>query len=393
MSTTTKPTWNAEQVVALLERVPLFDGLPRQDLERIAGLMRGRAVAAEEMLFREGDPGDKFYVVYTGALEILKERPKGDHERLAIKRAGEAFGEMSLLTDAPRSASVRAVEPSQLLVCSREQFVELLGGETLSVRMMRALARSLRALDVRFAARETTQSGSDGAGALREFNRLIQAGLMPRELPPLEGYETASARIANENTPTRSAWDIVEYGDGALVAVMDVKGGAAIPPAHFVAIARALFRQAARHGDDLAHVLAMVNVGLAESLHEGLDACVECGLMGLNATGARFSAAGEQPAVVVRATETETLEAHGPALGILPRFDYGATELLLWPGDCVLLFSELEPGVVQGAAELVRAHSARPAQELVGLVDSALRQYRAKTGSDDDVTFTIVKKV
>ncbi|HUH13142.1 MAG TPA: cyclic nucleotide-binding domain-containing protein, partial [Longimicrobiales bacterium] len=163
--------WTVEQVVPLLEKVPLFQGLQREDLERIAGLVRGRSVRENELLFREGDPGDKFYIVFKGAIEILKERPRGEHDRLAIKRAGEPFGEMSLLTDASRSASARAVEPTDLLAVAKADFDRLLGGETLTVRMMRQLAKALQSLDVRFAAKEA--GGGSGADALRQFSRLV----------------------------------------------------------------------------------------------------------------------------------------------------------------------------------------------------------------------------
>ena len=391
MSTTTKPAWTLAQVVALLEKVPLFEGLPQADLETVAGLMRGRAVGEGEMLFREGDPGDKFYVVFTGAVEILKERPKGDHERLAIKRAGEGFGEMSLLTDAPRSASVRAMEPSQLMVCSREQFIQMLGGETLAVRLMRGLARALRALDVRFAARESAVP--DSPNALREFNRMIQRGLLPREMSVVEGYEAAAAVIQSEESIARSGWDFVPYDDGALFIAMDVKGGAAIPPAHFLAIARALLRQAARHRDDFDRILALVNIGLSESLHEGLDACVEAGLLGVHADGVRFSAAGDQPAVVVRTSgDIEELGNHGPPLGILPRFDYGVTPVRLNSGDCLLLFSELEPGVVRGAAELVRSQQLGSAAEIAAALEGALRGMKAKSGDNADLALVVVRK-
>src|SRR5438132_104073 len=105
---TAKAAWNTDQVVDVLQGVPLFQGLPRTDLERIARLVKGRKVEAAELIFKEGDAGDKFYIVFSGSVEIIKERARGDTERLAVKRGGEAFGEMSLLSDAPRSASVRA---------------------------------------------------------------------------------------------------------------------------------------------------------------------------------------------------------------------------------------------------------------------------------------------
>src|SRR4051812_33239515 len=105
-----------EQIITVLEKVPLFEGLSHKDLEKVAKLVRGRTIKPGELLFKEGDPGDKFYIVQSGAIEIFKEKAGSEPDRLAIKRAGDAFGEMALLTDAPRSATVRAIEPSNLLV-------------------------------------------------------------------------------------------------------------------------------------------------------------------------------------------------------------------------------------------------------------------------------------
>jgi CRP-like cAMP-binding protein len=61
-------------------RPPVPVGLPRTDLQRIARLMKPRTLGADEFPFREGDAGDWFYVAFDGAVEILKERPLGDHE-------------------------------------------------------------------------------------------------------------------------------------------------------------------------------------------------------------------------------------------------------------------------------------------------------------------------
>src|SRR2546430_14120916 len=190
---TAKAAWNTDQVVDVLQGVPLFQGLPRTDLERIAHLVKGRKVEAGELIFKEGDAGDKFYIVFSGSVEIIKERARGDTERLAVKRGGEAFGEMSLLSDAPRSASVRATESTQLLVVSRKDFDDLLGGESLALRLMQGLAKALRALDVRFAARESSVQGPGNADVMRDFARVVQRGLVPRQLPDAEGFELAAA--------------------------------------------------------------------------------------------------------------------------------------------------------------------------------------------------------
>ena len=60
-----------EQIIQVLEKVPLFEGLSRRDLEHIAKLVRGRSLKTGELLFKEGDSGDKFYILQSGSIEIL----------------------------------------------------------------------------------------------------------------------------------------------------------------------------------------------------------------------------------------------------------------------------------------------------------------------------------
>jgi CRP-like cAMP-binding protein len=96
--------WSTEEVIALLHKVDLSEGLPHEDLESIASIIGGLTIEAGELLFEEGDPGHDFYVVFNGAVEISKARPDGTAERLAARRKGDGFGEMACSTTlrAPR---------------------------------------------------------------------------------------------------------------------------------------------------------------------------------------------------------------------------------------------------------------------------------------------------
>ena len=78
-----------------------------------------------EFVFRQGDHGDRVYLVVTGDLEVIREE-NGREEVLAKLRAGECFGEMALLNDAPRSASIRALSEVDVLSVYREDFQTLL---------------------------------------------------------------------------------------------------------------------------------------------------------------------------------------------------------------------------------------------------------------------------
>lgn len=378
-----------EHVVDVLGRVPLFQGLPRSDLERIADLVAPREVRAGEFLFREGDEGDKFYIVFDGAIEILKERPLGDHERLAVKRGGEAFGEMSLLNDAPRSASVRAVEDSRLLAVSRTEFDKLLGGESIAVRLMRGLARALRALDVRFAAREAGNGG--GGDAFRQFGRLVLRGLEPGAAPQAEGFRIAGATARDEAVGGGSLWDGFTTEDGrTLLALLDVKG-TGLPPAYLIAITRALLREVGPQ-EPFESLLRRLNAATFHNLFDGVDECVEAALIEIHDGRLRWSCAGDQPAMILRADgSVEDTPAHGPPLGILPHFDYDSQVLQLEPGDTLLAFSEAPAGMVKGAVELVRGRAEADPAELAHLLQTAFQKIQSR-GAETDVAFVVVRK-
>lgn len=378
------------RIVDLLGTVRLFQGLPRSDLERIAGLAKPRELDANQVLFREGDPGDRFYVVFSGAVEVLKERPLGDHERLAIRRAGDAFGEMSLLNDAPRSASVRAIEPSRLLAISREDFDTLLGGESLSVRLMRGLAKALRALDVRFATRDTTATAGDAIG---EFSRLVHRGLLPRHPPTLDGWEIAGASALDDGVIGTSYWDgFTVSGGTALLTVMDVKGSG-LPPAYLLGITRSVLRTLGGQERDFANLLTRLNHAVHENLFEGVDECVECGVLRVGRGGASWSGAGDQPASIIRKDgTTRELKTHGPPLAILPQFDYGTTPLELASGDVVLVASEANAGIMRGAVDLIKTRRDSGLDAIASMLQTALLKAAEAQGRHADLAFLLVRK-
>lgn len=374
-------------VVEVLGRVPLFQGLPRADLERIAGLAKGRTLRQGEFLFREGDRGDRCYIVASGTIEVLRERPLGDHERLAVKRSGEALGEMSLLDDAPRSASVRAVEDTRLLSISRADFDELLGGESMSVRLLRGLARALRALDVGFAGRDSAGGAAD---ALRRFGRLVLRGLEPRTTPAVEGYVLA-AGTARDPGGGGSLWDGFTTDDGrTLLALMDVRGSG-LPPAYLIALTRALLREL---GPALPfdQLLRRLNAATFRNLVEGVDECVETAVLEIRDGALAWSCAGEQPAVILRRDgRTEEAAPHGPPLGILPQFEYGVSRLALDAGDTFLAFSDAPAGLVHGAIEMVRGRGDSDPPQLARLLQTAFEEVQAR-GAETDTAFVIVRK-
>lgn len=102
--------------VAKLREIGLFGGLDDAVLEHFATTLPRLTLQPGDIVFREGDSGREIFVLLEGEMEVRKRSRDGHEVRLAVLGPGDWFGEMSLLDVQPRSASVRALAPSQLLV-------------------------------------------------------------------------------------------------------------------------------------------------------------------------------------------------------------------------------------------------------------------------------------
>lgn len=103
-----------------------FQRLPPANLQALFQRMQPIAIEAGETLIRQGDPGDTFYVLVEGRCQVWHEAPAQPPLLLATFTPGECFGEESLLSGAPRSATVKSETPVQLLRLSNEDFSDLL---------------------------------------------------------------------------------------------------------------------------------------------------------------------------------------------------------------------------------------------------------------------------
>jgi CRP-like cAMP-binding protein len=111
---------------AQLARVPFFEGLTPEALELIAKATTEESHATGTKIFQYGDAGDKLFILLEGKVRISREVAGMGEEALAVLGAGEVFGEMSLIDEAPRSADARVHEPCRLLVITKDAFDELL---------------------------------------------------------------------------------------------------------------------------------------------------------------------------------------------------------------------------------------------------------------------------
>jgi ATP-binding cassette, subfamily B, bacterial len=113
--------------VERLADMPVFEAIDRDILSVLARAFVTEQFAAERVVIREGDEGDRFYVIARGRLEVSRNGHDDQPQRVAVLTDGDYFGEMALLSDAPRNATVRTLSPATLLALPRGQFNNLVG--------------------------------------------------------------------------------------------------------------------------------------------------------------------------------------------------------------------------------------------------------------------------
>jgi CRP-like cAMP-binding protein len=107
--------------VTELSRVGLLSSLPGETIGKLADRMQREEVTAGTVLIREGEPGDRFFVLLSGIAAVSQ---SGLGER-SVLRAGEYFGEVALAMNCPRTATVVALTPCVVASCDLETFDEL----------------------------------------------------------------------------------------------------------------------------------------------------------------------------------------------------------------------------------------------------------------------------
>lgn len=130
-----------------LEQISLFSELSEGDLDAISRLAVTRSFPKNTMIICEGDNSDSLYAILGGKVKVFLSDEDGKEVTLNLQGAGEYFGELALLDEAPRSASVMTVEDSKLTIISKNAFDKCMqDNPDIALKVMRGLARRLRDL-------------------------------------------------------------------------------------------------------------------------------------------------------------------------------------------------------------------------------------------------------
>ncbi len=134
--------------VDFLASVPLFSRLKREELTRLAGRFQRHSFAVGEEIIKEGDTDRRLFIIVRGAVEVIKGRGHRNERKLATFGPLDYFGEMTLIDDLVRSATVVAKETTEALSLDQNNFrIELDHNPSMAVELLQVLSQRVRALE------------------------------------------------------------------------------------------------------------------------------------------------------------------------------------------------------------------------------------------------------
>jgi signal transduction histidine kinase len=134
-----------DDLFAVLKKVYFFQGLADKEVEKLQRVCHRISFPAGELIFKEGSEADRFYILLKGTVEVWKNYDLPERDLLALHTSGHLFGEMALVDELPRSATVICREPCRLLYINRSDFHRtILQDSHIAVSILRALSDMVR---------------------------------------------------------------------------------------------------------------------------------------------------------------------------------------------------------------------------------------------------------
>jgi CRP-like cAMP-binding protein len=112
---------NKNKMIQILKKIPFFSKLSDADLQAIIEKIQMQYFPADHVIFNTGDPGDLMYIIKRGKVQVIR-----NNTILAVLSDNQFFGEMALVSDEPRNATVKTVTDLEVLTLRKEDFKRLL---------------------------------------------------------------------------------------------------------------------------------------------------------------------------------------------------------------------------------------------------------------------------
>jgi sigma-B regulation protein RsbU (phosphoserine phosphatase) len=409
--------------INLLSKIPLFANLPDTELDHILTVLDVEEMKDRDILFHEGDPGEHFYVVMQGELEVLMAEGKPEELLLNVLRVGEYLGEMSLIMPGGhRTASVRSRGDSTLLSMSRVQFLDLTKKyPELSHSMVRVLSQRLDATNTQ-TFRDLTEKNKqlqtaydelkDAQEQLIEKERLerelqvaadIQLSILPDELPVLDEF-SFGARILPARQVGGDLYDVFLLKEGQVGVLIGDVADKGVPSAIFMARAHALIMAEADIGATAGEVLRLVNRHITRLQKSTQFVTVLYGILDLKTREFSYARAGHEPPLLLHPNGTVERIPHSPgmALGLWDKIMLDERAITLPIGSTLLLYTDgmtdcRNPYGESFGLEKIKTTlsglSNIDAQQVCDYLLDTLVSYQNGLKQDDDVTLVAIHSI
>ena len=406
----------------LLSRIPLLADLPAADLDQLVTTLKVTELQPGEILFREGEVGDHFYVIVDGQLEILRAAGTAEELLLNVIGQGEYLGDMALLMPGgQRTATVRARTTAVLLVMTRAEFEDLLRRfPLLAYSMVRVTSQRLDATntstfrDLNEKNRQLQKAFDELKAAqeqIIEKERLekelrvaadIQMSILPDRLPEPQGVD-----FGGTMDPARQVggdfYDVFPLDENHIAVVIGDVADKGVPSAIFMARSHALIMAESDSHSDPGEVMRVVNRHITRLEKSTQFVTVLYGVLDLTTWDFAYARAGHEPPLLLSTSGEVTRIAHAPgmAIGLWEDITLDEKVVHLDPGSTMFLFTDgmtdcRDPLGEAFGLERIKQHLVKmvghTGQKICDQMLSTLRAHQRGAPQDDDVTLVAIHR-
>ncbi len=354
-------TSESDKIFKFLSSIPLFSGLPDNEIRSLANKLTEREFQPGEILVREGSSTEHFSIVLDGEVEIIKSLGTPDERIIAVDGKGSLLGEMSMFSrDGSHTASMRARTPSKLLMMTFHEVDELLhGNPVLSYNLLRLFSSRLvngenqTIVDLREKNRQLTQAYQElqaAQAALIEKEKLdhelqiagkIQQNILPESMPERHALDFGALMIPAKLVGG-DFYDFIPLDKSHIGIVVGDVCDKGIPAALFMALAYSSLRSEAFRHNDPGSTLNAVNSHLLQINRSDMFVTLLYGILDCEKCQFTFARAGHPPPLVLNNHHrpVEIPLGIGQPVGLFDRLVLDKQSVSIPPQGTILIYSD-----------------------------------------------------